>query len=76
MEFMGGAMPQACGDPPRQRRQKGPSAGPYLRSLVLGTPGPRARRQFSSARQADLVRVLGFSDATAATSISSPMWRM
>lgn len=38
--------------------QKGLTAGPYLRSLVLGTPGPRARRQ-SSARQADLVRVLG-----------------
>ena len=38
--------------------QKGLTAGPYLRSLVLGTPGPRARRQ-PSARQADLVRVLG-----------------
>jgi len=39
--------------------QKGLTAGPYLRSLVLGTPGPRARRQQPSARQAELVRVLG-----------------
>lgn len=38
--------------------QKGLTAGPYLRSLALGTPGPRARRQ-PSAERAELARVLG-----------------
>ena len=38
--------------------QKGLTAGPYLRSLALGTPGPRARRQ-APAERAELARVLG-----------------
>jgi hypothetical protein len=33
-------------------------AGPYLRSLALGSPGARARRQ-PHAQQAQLARVLG-----------------
>ena len=38
--------------------QTGLTAGPYLRSLALGTPGLRARRQAPAGR-AELARVLG-----------------
>jgi hypothetical protein len=38
--------------------QAGLGAGAYLRSLALGSAGPRARRQARSG-QAELVRVLG-----------------
>jgi hypothetical protein len=38
--------------------QAGLDAGPYLRSLALGTAGPRARRA-AHADQAQLARVLG-----------------